>query len=103
MTGTVSAEAYVAALQPIMAAVAEQATGPVQAAAELIATCASGGSDSGGGGGGAEKTSENPFGVKASDPLDVVIFKGGYGDDYAKFHESLYQKKFPETTVKHAG
>jgi N-acetylglucosamine transport system substrate-binding protein len=71
----------------------------------LLSACASGGSDSGdsGGGGGAEKTSENPFGVKGSDPLDVVIFKGGYGDDYAKAHEDLYKKKFPDTTIKHAG
>ena len=29
--------------------------------------------------------------------------QGGYGDDYAKAHEELYKKKFPETTVKHAG
>ncbi|MFG1814648.1 N-acetylglucosamine/diacetylchitobiose ABC transporter substrate-binding protein [Kribbella sp. NPDC049174] len=70
----------------------------------LLAACASGGSeDSSGGGGGAEQTAENPFGVKAADPLDVVIFKGGYGDDYAKAHEEMYKKKFPETTIKHAG
>ena len=70
----------------------------------LLSACASGGSDSGSsGGGGADKTAQNPFGVKASDPLDVVIFKGGYGDDYAKFHESLYKKKFGESDVKHAG
>ena len=71
----------------------------------LLSACASGGSDSGssGGGGGAEKTSENPFGVTGSDPLDVVIFKGGYGDDYAKAHEDLYKKKFSETSIKHAG
>jgi N-acetylglucosamine transport system substrate-binding protein len=71
----------------------------------LLSACASGGSDdsSSDSGGGAEKTAENPFGVKASDPLDVVIFKGGYGDDYAKFHESMYKKKFAESDVKHAG
>ena len=70
----------------------------------LLSACASGGSDSGSsGGGGADKTAENPFGVKASDALDVVVFKGGYGDDYAKFHESLYKKKFAESDVKHAG
>ena len=64
----------------------------------LLAACASGGSeDSSGGGGGAEQTAENPFGVKAADPLDVVIFKGGYGDDYAKAHEEMYKKKYPET------
>jgi N-acetylglucosamine transport system substrate-binding protein len=71
----------------------------------LLSACASGGSDSGssGGGGGAEKTADNPFGVKASDRLDVVIFKGGYGDDYAKAHEDLYKKKFAGVDVKHAG
>ena len=30
-------------------------------------------------------TKENPFGVAKGSKLDVVIFKGGYGDDYAKF------------------
>ncbi|MEU4608521.1 N-acetylglucosamine/diacetylchitobiose ABC transporter substrate-binding protein [Kribbella sp. NPDC023972] len=70
----------------------------------LLSACASGGSDDDNtGGGGAEQTAQNPFGVKESDPLDVVIFKGGYGDDYAKAHEELYKKKFPGATVKHAG
>jgi len=69
----------------------------------LLAACASGSDDSASGGGGADKTAENPFGVKSADPLDVVIFKGGYGDEYAKFHESLYKKKFPESTIKHTG
>jgi N-acetylglucosamine transport system substrate-binding protein len=70
----------------------------------LLAACASGSDDnSGGGGGGADKTADNPFGVKASDPLDVVIFKGGYGDDYAKFHESLYKDKFSQAEIKHKG
>lgn len=70
----------------------------------LLSACASGGGDeppSSGGGG--EKTAENPFGVKADAPLDVVIFKGGYGDEYAKFHESLYKKKFSAAEIKHAG
>ncbi|GAA1557592.1 N-acetylglucosamine/diacetylchitobiose ABC transporter substrate-binding protein [Kribbella sancticallisti] len=71
--------------------------------ATLLSACASGGGDDSASGGGAEKTSDNPFGVKSADPLDVVIFKGGYGDDYAKAHEELYKKKFPETTIKHAG
>ncbi len=71
----------------------------------LLSACASGGGDdsSGDSGGGAEKSAENPFGVKADQALDVVIFKGGYGDDYAKFHQELYKKKFPDAEVKHAG
>ncbi|ONI78175.1 carbohydrate ABC transporter, N-acetylglucosamine/diacetylchitobiose-binding protein [Kribbella sp. ALI-6-A] len=82
------------------------AVGTLMAAGgSTLAACASGGSedDAGSGGGGAEKTNENPFGVKEADPLDVVIFKGGYGDDYAKAHEELYKKKFPAAEIKHAG
>ncbi|WP_020388465.1 N-acetylglucosamine/diacetylchitobiose ABC transporter substrate-binding protein [Kribbella catacumbae] len=69
----------------------------------LLSACASGDDSGGTGGGGAEKTSANPFGVQEADPLDVVIFKGGYGDDYAKFHESLYKKKFGKSEIKHKG
>jgi N-acetylglucosamine transport system substrate-binding protein len=67
----------------------------------LLTGCASGGGGSTTETG--EASAENPFGVKADAPLDVVIFKGGYGDDYAKFHEELYKKKFPEAQIKHAG
>ncbi|MGH3715618.1 MAG: N-acetylglucosamine/diacetylchitobiose ABC transporter substrate-binding protein [Micromonosporaceae bacterium] len=70
-------------------------------ASPLLAACATGGSDDTGGGG--KKSAENPFGVKEDAPLDVVIFKGGYGDDYAKYHETLYKKKFPKAEVKHKG
>jgi len=68
----------------------------------ILAACASGGDNKDTTGGG-EKSAENPLGVKADAPLDVVIFKGGYGDDYAKFHESLYSKKFPNAQVSHKG
>ena len=49
----------------------------------------------------AERTEENPFGVQADAPLAVVIFDGGYGDEYAKFHESLYNETFPEAEISH--
>ena len=68
----------------------------------VLAACASGGDDTSTGTGGAT-SAENPFGVAADAPLDVVIFKGGYGDDYAKFHEELYKKKFSGAQIKHAG
>ncbi|MFE0156010.1 N-acetylglucosamine/diacetylchitobiose ABC transporter substrate-binding protein [Nonomuraea sp. NPDC059007] len=45
----------------------------------------------------------NPLGVAAKDPLDVVIFKGGFGDDWAKFAESLYTKRHPGAKITHAG
>ncbi|NIK62321.1 N-acetylglucosamine/diacetylchitobiose ABC transporter substrate-binding protein [Kribbella shirazensis] len=70
----------------------------------LLAACASGGSeDTSSNDGGGTKSDENPFGVKEDAPLDVVIFKGGYGDDYAKAHEALYSKKFPKAEISHKG
>lgn len=46
--------------------------------------------------------SANPFGVKADAALEVVIFKGGLGDEYAtQVHEPLYKKKYPNATIKH--
>ncbi len=68
-----------------------------------LAGCASGGGGEADvvSGGGAEQTSANPFGVDAADPLSVVIFNGGYGDEYAKFHESLYQNEFSDAEISH--
>jgi N-acetylglucosamine transport system substrate-binding protein len=75
----------------------------VSGGASMLAGCASGGSDSDDevSGGGGEKTEDNPFGVDAADPLNVVIFNGGYGEEYAKFHESLYQDKFADAEISH--
>ncbi|MFY9915337.1 MAG: N-acetylglucosamine/diacetylchitobiose ABC transporter substrate-binding protein [Nocardioidaceae bacterium] len=72
------------------------------AGGSVVSACASsgGGSDKVSGGG-AEKTKDNPFGVKAGDPLAVVIFNGGYGDEYAKYDEGLYQDHFSGATIKH--
>jgi len=69
----------------------------------VLAGCASGGGESQDTSKGVDKSADNPFGVKSDAPLDVVIFKGGYGDDYAKFHEELYQKRFSDAKIKHAG
>ena len=52
---------------------------------------------------GAEKTTENPLGVKADAPLEVVVFKGGYGDDYAVQAEATYKQKYPQAKVDHKG
>ncbi|BAJ28453.1 MULTISPECIES: N-acetylglucosamine/diacetylchitobiose ABC transporter substrate-binding protein [Kitasatospora] len=46
---------------------------------------------------------KNPFGVKATDKLDVVIFTGGYGDDYAKQFEESYKKAYAGAVVSHLG
>lgn len=49
-----------------------------------------------------EKSAANPLGVNGSAPLDVVIFDGGFGDQYAKDAEAVYRKQFPDAEVKHA-
>jgi N-acetylglucosamine transport system substrate-binding protein len=75
----------------------------VSGAVPVLASCASGGDDGEDevSGGGEEETAENPFGVNAADPLYVVIFDGGYGEEYAKFHEGVYNEQFPEAQIKH--
>lgn len=45
----------------------------------------------------------NPLKVKDDAPLDVVIFKGGYGDDYAINAEKIYSQMFPKAKVSHQG
>ncbi|MDQ3616489.1 MAG: N-acetylglucosamine/diacetylchitobiose ABC transporter substrate-binding protein [Actinomycetota bacterium] len=72
------------------------------AGSSVLAACASGGDGKDTvSGGGAEKSADNPFGVDAASPLSVVIFNGGYGDEYAKFHEDLYADRFSEASIKH--
>jgi N-acetylglucosamine transport system substrate-binding protein len=46
---------------------------------------------------------DNPLGVDPSAPLDVVIFKGGFGDDYAKNVNEMYTKRFPDAQITYAG
>jgi N-acetylglucosamine transport system substrate-binding protein len=70
-------------------------------AAGLLGACASGGGNSSSGSG--TKSKSNPLGVKEDAALDVVIFKGGYGDDWAKNDEALYKKSFPKAKIKHTG
>jgi N-acetylglucosamine transport system substrate-binding protein len=48
-------------------------------------------------------TAENPLGVPAESPLEVVIFKGGYGDAYALDAQTRYKQKYPKATVDHKG
>ncbi|MEV0384202.1 N-acetylglucosamine/diacetylchitobiose ABC transporter substrate-binding protein [Nonomuraea sp. NPDC050643] len=44
----------------------------------------------------------NPFGVAADKPLEVWIFDGGFGQDYAKnIHQPLFKTKYPNVEVKH--
>ncbi|WP_163509173.1 N-acetylglucosamine/diacetylchitobiose ABC transporter substrate-binding protein [Fodinicola acaciae] len=75
----------------------------VPGVAVLDACAAGGGSGSGGGQLKGAVSKENPLGVKEDGPLDVVIFKGGYGDQYAIDAENSYKKKYPKATIKHTG
>jgi N-acetylglucosamine transport system substrate-binding protein len=47
---------------------------------------------------------DNPLGVDPAAPLDVVIFKGGYGDDYAiNVNDNLYGQLYPDAEITYAG
>lgn len=70
--------------------------------ASTLSACATGGGDTGTTSQGA-KSATNPFGVKEDAPLDVVIFKGGYGDEYAKAHGAIYEARYPKAKVSEQG
>lgn len=46
---------------------------------------------------------DNPLGVDPAAPLDVVIFKGGFGDDYALHVNEMYTARFPDAQITYAG
>ncbi|MFE9206953.1 N-acetylglucosamine/diacetylchitobiose ABC transporter substrate-binding protein [Micromonospora sp. NPDC007230] len=45
----------------------------------------------------------NPLGAPPDKPLEIVIFKGGYSDEYAKFDEELFRQRFPKVKINHQG
>jgi N-acetylglucosamine transport system substrate-binding protein len=50
------------------------------------------------------QNADNPLGVDPAAPLDVVIFKGGFGDDYAIYvNENMYSKLYPDAQITYAG
>lgn len=69
-----------------------------------LSACATGGGggDTEGGdtGGTEEKTDDNPFGVDKSAPVEIIIFDGGYGDEYGKAHSELYNEWAGEEVAK---
>jgi N-acetylglucosamine transport system substrate-binding protein len=70
------------------------------AALPFAAACATSGGDGGNAATGTV-SSGNPLGVDPGAPLEVDVFKGGYGDDYAKFDEGLYTKRYPKAAITH--
>ncbi|MEU8826552.1 N-acetylglucosamine/diacetylchitobiose ABC transporter substrate-binding protein [Streptomyces sp. NPDC048636] len=70
----------------------------------VLTACASGGDDDSNKVDKGKKTAKNPLAVNESAGLDVVIFDGGFGQQYAKDAEAEYSKTFPKTAgkVKHS-
>jgi len=73
----------------------------VAVAPALLAGCAVGGDDNPDQAQG-QKDTKNPLGVKDDAPLEVVIFNGGFGEEYAKAHEAMYKENFPKATITHS-
>ncbi|KQV07278.1 N-acetylglucosamine/diacetylchitobiose ABC transporter substrate-binding protein [Leifsonia sp. Root112D2] len=63
-----------------------------------LASCVGGGATTTGPTG--KVTATNPFGMVDKSTVDAVIFKGGYGIDYANFAAKQVEKKQPGSTVK---
>ncbi|KUJ68746.1 ABC transporter substrate-binding protein [Streptomyces albus subsp. albus] len=70
----------------------------------LVSACASGGDSDGNAVEKGKKTAKNPLAVNESAPLDVVIFDGGLGQQYAKDAEKEFEKAYPKTAgkIKHS-
>lgn len=73
------------------------------AAVATLSACATGGGGSDSKSTKGETRPENPLGVPDGTPLEVVIFKGGYGDQYAIEAGTVYKQRFPQSTVDHQG
>ncbi|MEE1926781.1 N-acetylglucosamine/diacetylchitobiose ABC transporter substrate-binding protein [Streptomyces sp. TRM 70351] len=67
-----------------------------------LSACASGGTGGGDTIAKGEVSEDNPFGVTPGSPLDVVIFKGGFGDAYARQWEKLYAQRW-DAEISHLG
>ena len=72
-------------------------------AATALSACATSGADDDDTSAKGDATAENPLGAPQDAPLEVVVFKGGYGDQYAIEAGSVYKQRFPKTTVDHKG
>ncbi|GII23940.1 N-acetylglucosamine/diacetylchitobiose ABC transporter substrate-binding protein [Planosporangium mesophilum] len=68
----------------------------------VLSACAMGGGGGNDKAAGGAKNSANPLGVSESAPLEVVIFNGGFGEEYAKAHEAMYKERYPKAEVKHS-
>jgi len=78
-----------------------QAAAVGSVASTALGACAMGGGGKSSGEQGQTSTN-NPLGVKEDAPLEVVIFNGGFGEDYAKAHEAMYKERYPKAEIKHS-
>jgi len=69
----------------------------VTPAGGLLAACAGSSTDNNGATGAASP--DNPFGVADNSKVDVIVFNGGLGDEYAKFDQTLFTGKHGKVTV----
>ncbi|WP_116948980.1 N-acetylglucosamine/diacetylchitobiose ABC transporter substrate-binding protein [Jiangella endophytica] len=72
----------------------------------FLSACATSSSTRGGGESASPRATgdpDNPLGVPADLPLEAVIFKGGYGDQYAIDAQAVYQQRFPQAQIQHTG
>ncbi|GAB2820447.1 N-acetylglucosamine/diacetylchitobiose ABC transporter substrate-binding protein [Streptomyces daliensis] len=60
----------------------------------LLSSCASGGGENEDKVDKGKKSKDNPLAVNKDAKLEVVIFNGGYGDQYAKDNHAVYEKSF---------
>ncbi|XVV15455.1 N-acetylglucosamine/diacetylchitobiose ABC transporter substrate-binding protein [Actinoplanes sp. CA-131856] len=70
-------------------------------AAGALGGCAMGGGDTEDDAKGSV-SANNPLAVKDDAPLEVVIFNGGFGEEYAKAHEAMYKERYPKAEIKHS-
>ncbi len=73
------------------------------AASSTLAACATAGGGDTEGAGTGDVSAENPLGVPADAGLEVVVFKGGYGDQYAIDAGTRLKEKHPKVVVDHKG
>ncbi|SDM84282.1 N-acetylglucosamine transport system substrate-binding protein [Allokutzneria albata] len=71
------------------------------AATPLLAGCVTAGGGDQGPALRGQITKDNPLGVALDAPLEVVIFKGAYGDQYALDAERAYNQRHPQAKINH--
>ena len=67
-----------------------------------LAGCALGGGEDDPDAAKGDTSSANPLGVKPDAPLEVVIFNGGFGEEYAQAHQAMYRERYPRAEIRHS-